>query len=278
MIIAVASGKGGTGKTTLSVALALSADEKVNLLDCDVEEPNTDIFLNLKNKNEETVNIAIPYVTLDKCNFCGKCREVCQFNAISVLKNKVLIFDELCHSCGGCMLACPQNAISEKNSPIGTISSSESSNISFFQGRLDIGQAMSPPLIRAVKAKEKDDMLNIIDCPPGSSCPVITAVNGADYIVLVTEASPFGLNDLKITINAIREINIPFGVIINRASDSYKNVQQYCENENIDILLEIPESVAVAKSYSEGGSLLDAMPQLKPELRKILDSIMEKSL
>ena len=278
MIIAVASGKGGTGKTTLSVALALSADERINLLDCDVEEPNTDIFLNLRNKHEETVNIAIPYVTFDKCNFCGKCREICQFNAISVLKNKVLIFDELCHSCGGCMLACPQKAISEKLSPIGKIASSECGNISFFQGKLNVGQAMSPPLIRAVKAKQRDDILNIIDCPPGSSCPVMTAVNGADYIILVTEASPFGLNDLKITIAAIHEIDIPFGIIINRASDSYKNVQQYCESENIDILLEIPESLAVARSYSEGGNLLDAMPQIKPALKNIVDSIREKNI
>ena len=270
MNIAVASGKGGTGKTTISVALALSAKGHVQLLDCDVEEPNADLFLRLESQKEEIINVQIPYVDINKCTFCGKCQEICQFNAITVLKDNALVFDELCHSCGGCEKICPQNAISEQGKPIGTVTVSNAHSLSFIQGRLNIGRAMSPPLIRAVKGKIKNDILNIIDCPPGSSCPVITAVNGADYIILVTEASPFGLNDLKISVDTIKELDIPFGIIINRAKTNYKKVNEYCADNNIQILLEIPENIQAAQSYSMGKSILDAMPQLKSELRNML--------
>ena len=270
MNIAVASGKGGTGKTTISVALALSAKGHMQLLDCDVEEPNADLFLRLESQKEEIINVQIPYVDINKCTFCGKCQEICQFNAITALKDNVLVFDELCHSCGGCEKICLQNAISEQGKPIGTVTFSKAHSLSFIQGRLNIGRAMSPPLIRAVKGKIKNDVLNIIDCPPGSSCPVITAVNGADYIILVTEASPFGLNDLKISVDTIKELNIPFGIIINRAKNNYKKVNEYCADNNIQILLEIPENIKAAQSYSMGKSIIDAMPYLKSELRNML--------
>ncbi len=167
MVIAVASGKGGTGKTTLSIALSLAAKEKVQLLDCDVEEPNAHIFLNTADDETENVNVPIPEIDADKCTLCGKCAEVCEFNAIAALKDKMMIFDELCHSCGGCTLACPEKAIKEIGSPIGTITKAKYNDISFIQGKLNIGRAMSPPLIRAVKQNLKDDMLNIIDCLPG---------------------------------------------------------------------------------------------------------------
>ena len=278
MIIAVASGKGGTGKTTISVALSLSVEEPVNLLDCDVEEPNADIFFNLNDINKTTVTVPVPEVDNDKCTFCGKCQEICQFNAITVLKNKVLVFDELCHSCGGCEKICPENAISEIQKPIGTITAARTNSLSFAQGRLDIGRAMSPPLIRAVKNRIDNTILNIIDCPPGNSCPVITAVNGADYIILVTEASPFGLHDLKLAVDAVKELNIPFGVIVNRATPNYHGVNNFCKSQNIDILLEIPESLEVAKAYSGGHTLLVAMPELKPEIVKIVSGIREGTL
>ncbi len=276
MIIAVASGKGGTGKTTLSVALSLSVDEPVNLLDCDVEEPNADIFLNLHNIYEETVTVPIPAVDNDKCTFCGKCQEICQFNAITVLKNKVLIFDELCHSCGGCERICPEQAISEIKKPIGTVMQAPTNSLSFVQGRLDIGRAMSPPLIRAVKGRMDNSILNIIDCPPGNSCPVITAVNGVDYIILVTEASPFGLHDLKLAVDAVKDLSIPFGVVINRTTPNYTEINNFCEKQSINILLEIPENLKVAKAYSGGHTLLYAMPELKPLIKLIVSDIREE--
>lgn len=278
MILAVASGKGGTGKTTLSVALSLAIDEPVKLLDCDVEEPNADLFLNLDSKTTDAVTVPVPKVDNDKCTFCGKCQEICQFNAITVLKDKVLVFDELCHSCGGCMTVCPEDAISEIEKPIGTITEAGTHSLSFVQGKLDIGRAMSPPLIRAVKSRIDTDIINILDCPPGNSCPVITAVNGADYIILVTEASPFGLHDLKLSVDTMREINLPFGVIINRATSNYKEVNNYCNDENIPIILEIPESMEVAKAYSVGNTLLDAMPDLKGKLQTIVSDIKEAVL
>lgn len=273
MIIAVASGKGGTGKTTLSIALSQALDQLVNLLDCDVEAPNAKLFLHLMDEVNEIVTVPIPKVDNDKCTFCGKCQQICQFNAITVLKDKVLVFDELCHSCGGCEMVCPEKAISEIQKPIGTVLNGRTNSLSFVQGKLDIGLAMSPPLIRAVKSRTDKDIINIIDCPPGNSCPVITAVSGSDYIILVTEASPFGLHDLKLSVETMRELNIPFGVIINRTTKNYKEVNNYCKNENIPLLLEIPESLKVAKAYSVGNTLLDAMPELKDKLRQIVKDI-----
>lgn len=275
MIIAIASGKGGTGKTTISVALSQAIDEKVQLLDCDVEEPNADLFFKLKNIKKEKVEIPVPVINNNKCTFCGKCQDICQFNAITVLKDKVLIFDELCHSCGGCEKVCPENAISETGKEIGTVSNALKHPLSFVQGKLDIGRAMSPPLIRAVKTKTAGEIINIIDCPPGNSCPVITAVNGADYVILVTEASPFGLHDLSLSVDTMRELKIPFGVIINRTTKQYTKVNEYCKNENIPILLEIEESMEVALAYSQGRTLLDAMPQLKGKLQDIVNYIKE---
>jgi len=275
MIIAVASGKGGTGKTTISVALSLAINEKVKLLDCDVEEPNAKLFIDLGDENQEMCTIPIPNIDQSLCTFCGKCQDICQFNAITVLDNKVLVFDELCHSCGGCDKICPYNAVSEYEKPIGTVINTKTKSLSFVQGKLDVGNAMSPPLIRAVKSRIDNNIINIIDCPPGNSCPVITAVNGADYIVLVTEASPFGLNDLKISVDTIKELNIPFGIIINRTTDIYKDVSYYCSMENIKILLEIPENLNVAKAYSKGDTLLDAVPEMKGELQKVFSQIKE---
>lgn len=274
MIIAIASGKGGTGKTTMSVAFALSIDEPVQLLDCDVEEPNAKIFLDIKELEEENVYTLIPRVDTAKCTFCGKCQEVCQFNAITVLKDKVLIFDELCHSCGGCVKVCKYKALSETSKPIGTVLMGKVDNISFVQGKLDIGRPMSPPLIRAVKSRTDKNIVNIIDCPPGNSCPVITAISGADYVILVTEASPFGLHDLALSVDTLVALSLPFGVIINKADTGYTQVKEYCYDEGIQILLEIPESMKIAKAYSSGKTLLDAMPQMKDKIKSIIREIV----
>lgn len=275
MIIAVASGKGGTGKTTISVALAQSLEKSVQILDCDVEEPNLHIFLNAdSNKTkEEIINIKIPRIDAKSCTLCGKCAEICEFNALAVLKDKVMVFDELCHSCGGCTLVCPEKSISEIDMPIGKVTKSKTGDISLISGSLDVGRAMSPPLIRAVKSNIKSNFINIIDCPPGNACPAITAVNGVDYILLVTEATPFGLHDLSLSVDTLRQLDIPFGVIINRCDTGDLGVREYCKEQNIVILLEIKESMDVAKEYSKGNSLLTTMPELKEILKQLVELI-----
>jgi len=276
MILAIASGKGGTGKTTLSVAIAEALKESVQLLDCDVEEPNTHIFLDIKEPAIQKVYVPVPMVNQEKCTLCGKCQEICEFNAIAVLKDRVMVFNELCHSCGGCIQVCPEKAIEEIDHPIGHIVKGESDKISLFQGKLDVGHTMSPPLIRAVKRHIKTNMLSIIDCPPGNACSVITAFNHADYVILVTEASPFGLHDLMLSVETLRVIDLPFGVIINRGTTEYNSVAKYCFDEKVDVLLEIPESMKVAKVYSDGGTLLDAMPEIRDDLRCMVQRIKEQ--
>ena len=270
MIIAVASGKGGTGKTTLSAALAEAAQTEVTLLDCDVEEPNAHIFIKAQDKKREPVSLGVPVIDNGKCTLCGKCGEICEFNAIAVLKSEVLIFEELCHSCGGCSLVCPEGAVSEKPNDIGAVFTGKTGNITLIEGALDVGRSLSPPIIRAVKKHILPDKLNIIDCPPGTACPAVTSMNGADYIVLVTEATPFGLHDLKLSVDVVRELHSPYGVIINRADTGDGGVHSYCESEGIDILMEIPENMEIAKAYSRGETLLSALPQMKDELRAVL--------
>ncbi|MDD5567591.1 MAG: ATP-binding protein [Candidatus Omnitrophica bacterium] len=257
MIISIASGKGGTGKTTVAVNLALSL-KNIQLLDCDVEEPNAHLFIQPRIKEELKAYIPVPEVNEAKCNYCGKCREVCAYHAIAVLpgneckKGNVLIFPHLCHGCGACSLLCPQSAIKEVNKEIGVIEIGEKDNIQFVHGCLNIGEAMSPPLIRQVKKYINPTRTVIIDAPPGTSCPVITAVKGSDFCVLVTEPTPFGLNDLILAVEVLRKLQIPFGVFINRSDIGDGKVDNYCEEENIPILMKIPFSREIAVSYSEG--------------------------
>lgn len=274
MKLAVASGKGGTGKTTLSLAITMVVGSDVQLLDCDVEEPNDHIFLKLENEKTEKMCVKVPEIDKEKCVLCGKCSEVCEFNAIAALKDKVMIFPELCHSCGGCAKVCPVDAIYEKDKVIGTIMKANIGDVRFVQGKLDVGHALSPPIIRAVKSNI-DDGLNIIDCPPGNACPVITSLNGADFVILITEATPFGLHDLTLSVDTLRRLGLPFGVVINRADIGFNGVETYCNNENIDILLKIPESMEVAKSYSKGETLLQALPWMEQEIKLMLDRIKE---
>ncbi len=257
MIISVASGKGGTGKTTIAVNLALSL-KNIQLLDCDVEEPNAHIFLKPRFSGEKKASIPVPEVDERKCTYCGKCRDVCAYHAIAVLpasngkKGNVLIFPHLCHGCGACSLLCPQEAIKEVNKEIGVVEIGEKQDIQFIHGRLNIGEAMSPPLIRQVKSYINPTRTVIIDAPPGTSCPVITAVKGSDFCVLVTEPTPFGLNDLILAVEVLRKLNIPFGVVINRSDIGDGKVEDYCLKENILILMKIPFSREIAVSYSEG--------------------------
>jgi len=275
MIISVASGKGGTGKTTIAVNLALSLD-CVQLLDCDVEEPNAHIFLKPKIVDTQTISIPVPKVDEGKCNYCGLCAKVCAYNAIAVIKDNILIFKELCHGCGGCSLLCPQGAIGETNKEIGVVEIGEGNGVQFGHGRLNIGEAMSPPLIRAVKQNINSIRTCIIDAPPGTSCPVIVAVKGTDFCLLVTEPTPFGLNDLELAVEAIRLMKIPFGVIINRADIGDEGVRQYCSRENIPILMEIPMDRKIAEAYSIGVPMVEKMPEWREKFRRLYERVASK--
>lgn len=270
MNIAVASGKGGTGKTTVAVGLALALrDGKVRLLDCDVEEPNCAIFMNPEWQCRTTVNLPIPLIDKDKCNACGKCAEVCEFNAIAVFTENAIVFPELCHGCGGCALFCPEGAITETGRVVGEVEKGMSENIEFAHGSLRISEAMSPPLIRAVKRYATSGSINIIDCPPGASCPVIAALKDADYTVLVTEPTPFGLNDLELAVETVRIMGLRFGVVINRADAGDDRVRRYCEREEIEILLEIPEDRRIAEAYSTGKPLNEAAPEYAEAMQSL---------
>ncbi len=278
MQIAIASGKGGTGKTTLSVALAQAWDGPVQLLDCDVEAPNASIFLSLENAAEQTVSVPVPVVDSSRCNGCGKCAAICEFNALAAAGKSVLVFEELCHSCGGCARICPEHAITEQPRSVGKIVHGQSGDIQFTEGRLNIGHAMAPPVIRAVKKSADPALPILIDCPPGTSCPMITAVKGSDCAILVTEPTPFGLHDLTLAVETVRLLGIPFGVVINRSDAGDKRVVEYCEKENIRLLLQISESRKIAEAYSRGESILSAAPELRSVLQKMIVSIQKKEI
>lgn len=273
MIISVASGKGGTGKTTIAVSLALSLNNNVQFLDCDVEEPNAHIFLKPRITRTQSVNVLVPQVDEEKCTHCGKCAEVCFYNAIAVLKEKVLFFPELCHNCGGCSLLCPEKAIKEVPRQKGIVEEGETNSINFLHGKLTVGEAVSPPLIRAVKKVAHKNQTTIIDVPPGTSCPVIEAVKESDFCILVTEPTPFGLNDLILAVEALRKLKIPFGVVINRADLGDKKVEEYCDEEKISILMQIPMDKEIAIAYSNGIPLVERKPEYKEKFRELYKEI-----
>lgn len=276
MIISVASGKGGTGKTLVATSLALSirSAEKVQFLDCDVEEPNAHIFLKPVFTETEAVNISVPEVNRDKCSYCGRCAEVCAYHAITVFGNQVLVFPALCHGCGACSYLCPEKAIREREREIGVIESGRSADIEFVQGKLAIGEAMSPPVIRKVREKALSDATVIIDAPPGTSCPVVEAVKKSDFCLLVTEATPFGLNDLALAVETVRELNIPSGVIINRAGAADDKLSDYCRSQDIPVMLSIPLDIEIARLYSRGITLAEGMPEWRSNFSDLFQKIM----
>ena len=276
MKIAVASGKGGTGKTTISTNLALSL-ENVQLLDCDVEEPNAHIFLKPEIKKQTTVYIPVPKIDETKCDYCGKCAEFCEFNAIAVFKDNILPFLELCHGCGGCILVCPKNAIVEDYRDIGVVKKGVAGAIEFVYGELKIGEPMAVPVIRNVKNEIDEDKIVIIDVAPGTSCPVIAAVHGSDYCILVTEPTPFGLHDLRLAVETMREMDIPFGVIINRDGIGDQKVQDYCKKESIPILLKIPMGRRIAELYSRGVPFVLEMPGWKDKFLELFEAVQIRS-
>ncbi|MDH4241406.1 MAG: ATP-binding protein [Phycisphaerae bacterium] len=275
MKIAVASGKGGTGKTTIAVNLAKTAEglgHKIQYLDCDVEEPNGHIFLKPYIENAKAVTVEVPEVDSKQCTGCGKCGEICQYSAIIHLKDSsVLTFEQLCHSCGGCFLICPAGAIRPKQLSIGEIESGRSDNISFVQGKLRIGNVRTVSLIKEVKKHIEDGCLAIIDVPPGTSCPVVEAVKGADFVLLVTEPTPFGLNDLKLAVGLVRKMNLPFAVVINRYGIGDKEVEQYCQAQKIDICLKLPDDRRIAESYSTGQITVDVLSEYKEEFSELYE-------
>jgi len=275
MIISVASGKGGTGKTTVATNLALSLEWDVQILDCDVEEPNAHLFIQPTIDEVKTITTPVPEVDMKKCTLCGKCGEICQFKAIVVIGETVLPFHEMCHSCGGCMEVCPEKAIVETGRELGVIERGHRNGLEFVHGRLSVGEAMSPPLIRKVREYTRPDTLTIINAPPGTSCPVIASMKEADFVLLVTEPTPFGLHDLKLAVGAVRLLGIPCGLLVNRSDMGDDQVKTYAEKENVPILMEIPFDRRVAEAYSRGVMIVDVMPGWKEKFKELYRRIAE---
>ena len=277
MVISIASGKGGTGKTLVatSLALALSDKSKVQLLDCDVEEPNAHIFLHSTINQSQPVFLPIPKVDETKCTYCGKCAEVCAYNAIAVVKEKVLIFPELCHGCGACSYLCPESAITEEGKEIGIVERGNSGNIDFIQGKLNIGEIAAPHLIKKVKRYIEPTSEVIIDVSPGTSCPVVEAVKDSDFCLLVTEPTPFGLNDLSLAVEVTRKLGIPCGVVINRDEAGDEKVERYCHEQDIPILLKIPLDREIAELYSKGIPLIEGIPAWRNSFLELFQEIQQ---
>jgi MinD superfamily P-loop ATPase len=274
MILAIASGKGGTGKTTLAVNLARALNRPLQLLDCDVEEPNSHLFLPGTAADEEIVSIPVPQVDESLCDGCNECGRFCAYHAIVSYGAKPLVFPEMCHGCGGCMRVCPKRAIREVPQRIGVVESRQSGKIALVTGRLDVGSAMAPPLIRAVKERLRPGMPAILDAPPGTSCPVIAAVRGADFILLVTEPTPFGLHDLQLAVDMVRELAIPFAVAVNRAGSGDDRVHRFCAEAGIDIILEVADDRRIAEAYSRGELIVDALPEYRPSFAALAGRLL----
>ncbi len=275
MIVSVASGKGGTGKTLVatSLALSLSRGEQVQFLDCDVEEPNAHILLRPAFSRKQAVTMPIPVVNERKCTFCGRCAEVCVYNALAVVGKQVLVFPELCHGCGACSYLCPENAITEEGKEIGTLEFGGAGSVEFVHGRLNIGEVAAPRLISEVKGYVNPDSFTIIDAPPGTSCPVVTAVRDSDFCLLVTEPTSFGLNDLALAVDMVRELGIPCGVVVNRDGIGDRGVEDYCRKEGIPIMMRIPLDIKIARLYSRGITLAEGMPEWREPFIRLFDNV-----
>lgn len=285
MKIAIASGKGGTGKTTVSVNLfsflSKKVNQKVQLIDCDVEEPNDSLFFSTaKKRNEEQVFSLVPEIDLDNCIFCKKCAEWCEFNAITIVKNRKFaeVNTDLCHSCGLCSVACAFNAIKEYKKLLGSISEFDTGfGITLLEGRLKIGSTMQTSLIKELKKHgSKEAFITLYDAPPGTSCPVVETVADADYVILVTEPTPFGVNDLKITVDLLHDLKVPFGVIVNKAGLGNDEIYHFLEEKDIELLGNIPFSKSYASLYSNGELLKKIPSEVEAFYLKIVDKLISK--
>jgi MinD superfamily P-loop ATPase len=271
MRIAVLSGKGGTGKTTVAASLAIALG--CNYLDCDVEEPNGALFLHPTIRECIPVHVLVPQIIEEKCDGCGACARACRFNAMAVVKGKVLLFPEICHHCGACEIACPLKAITEVEREIGVIETDGEGR--FSQGRLHIGEAITIPIIQKLKKSLRAEETVILDCSPGASCTVVQTIGGCDYCILVTEPTPFGLHDLKIAIALVRKMGLPFGVIVNKAMAEDQSIQQFLRDEKIPLLLEIPFMRKIAEDYSIGILPVQGNEEWKNKFVSLYDRIQE---
>jgi MinD superfamily P-loop ATPase len=275
-VVAIASGKGGTGKTTIAVNLAqviCESECNVQYLDCDVEEPNGHIFLRPEITAKRQVIVNVPQVDLEKCTACGLCGEICQYGAIVCIKENVLVFEQLCHSCCGCIRICPEGAIIAKSQEIGSIECGNAGRIDFVKGKLNIGNVRTPALIREVKKHIRQDWMTILDVPPGTSCPVVEAVKDADFVLLVTEPTPFGLHDLKLAVDLVRQMDLPFAVVINRYGIGNQEVEKYCKAENIDIVMKLPDDRRIAEAYSSGRMIVQELTEYRNCFTDIAEAV-----
>jgi len=280
MRIAIASGKGGTGKTTVATNLAFIASSdgrKVAYLDCDVEEPNGHLFLKPEILERKAVGDLVPVVDADLCTVCGKCAEICQYNAIACVGDKALIYPELCHGCGGCALVCPVEAISEENREMGILETGHVGPIQFAHGILNVGEVRAIPVIKAVRSVPFESDLFLLDAPPGTSCPVVESVHGVDFVVLVTEPTPFGFHDLKLAVEMVHALKLPMGVVVNRASFNGVDIRSYCEARRIPLLAEIPDDQELAEAYSRGEMACEALPRYQDIFTRLLETIVQKA-
>lgn len=278
--ISVAAGKGGTGKTLVATSLAISLNREyptdVQILDCDVEEPNAHLLLQPDLTSEEPVFVKVPEVDMDTCTRCGQCAKVCQFSAIAVIRDAVLTFYDLCAGCGACSYICPVDAIQEINRQVGTVETGTvRGDIEFVTGTLNVGDQRATPVTGAVKEHIDPNKISILDSPPGTACPMQETVEDSDYCILVTEPTPFGLSNLGDAVDTCRKLGVPAGVVINREGVGDQGVEEYCRTEGIDILLRIPQERAIAEAYSRGESLVAAMPEYEDRLLEMYDHVVD---
>jgi len=270
--IVVASGKGGTGKTIVALGLALVAERAV-LVDCDVEEPDDHLFLGGRGELLEEVTIPVARIDGTVCTLCGECARACVYGSLAVLKDQVLVVDDMCHGCGVCALVCPEIAIHEEPRRIGEVTVNRTDGLDLYTGFLDIGQPLATPLIRRLKKLAPDDGLQVLDSPPGTACPVVETIRDADHCVLVTEPTPFGLFDLSMAVDLVRELGVPFSVVVNRDREGFPELDDYLKKEDVRVLMRIPDMMEIARLYSKGLHFVDSMPEWRERFLRLLDDL-----